>query len=148
MKKKLYLAGAMGCYGNDIKKANEWRNRVLTYIELSPYNKENIRCFNPASYYNYSEQIHKTEQEIMRFDFNQLKNSDIVLVNLKDIDKSIGTSDEVLFSYLHGIPVIGFYEDSDNINFVHPWKIEQMDRIETGKDALKNVIDYILEYYS
>ena len=138
----------MGCYGNDIKKANEWRNRVLTYIELSPYNKENIRCFNPASYYNYSEQIHKTEQEIMRFDFNQLKNSDIVLVNLKDIDKSIGTSDEVLFSYLHGLPVIGFYEDSDNINFVHPWKIEQMDRIETGKDALKNVIDYILEYYS
>ncbi len=84
----------------------------------------------------------------MRYEFNVLSGCDCVLVDLKNLEKSIGTSDEILLSYLRGIPVIGFYEGVDNIDSIHPWKVEQIDRIETGKDALQNAIDYILNYYS
>lgn len=150
MRKKIYLAGAIGCYKENPDKATKWRSVVRGEItEKTLYsNKEDWDVFNPTYYYNYWNPSHRTEKEIIRFEFNQLRQSDVVLVNLKDLEKSLGTSDEILFSYLHGIPVIGFYEDSDDISFVHPWKIEQIDRIETGKDALQNAIEYILEYYS
>ena len=30
---------------------------------------------------------------------------------------------------------------------IHPWKIEQIDRIETGKNALAKAMTYIVSYY-
>ena len=83
----------------------------------------------------------------MRFDLRMVRESDIVLVNLKDLHNSLGTSDEILYAFIKGKPVIGFLEDEVDYENVHPWKIEQIDRIETGKDAMKNAIDYIYRYY-
>jgi len=90
----------------------------------------------------------KPKKKLCGFEFNRIKQCDVVLVNLKDINISIGTSDELLFSYLNGIPIVGFCEESDYIDLIHTWKIEQIDRIESGKDALQNALDYILNYYS
>lgn len=148
MKKKIYLAGAIGCYKDCPERAIKWRNDVVKELYERGLDMS-FDVFSPTEYYNYWNPTHKTEKEIMRYEFNQIKHSTVVLVNLKDIDKSIGTSDEILFSYINNIPVIGFLDDSDDINeYVHPWKIEQIDRIETGENALKNALDYILEYYS
>lgn len=147
MKKKIYLAGAMGCYTDCPQKATQWREDVSKIIwERGCENKWSI--FDPTKHYNYWNPSHITEKEIMRYEFNVLSRCDCVLVDLKNLEKSIGTSDEILLSYLRGIPVIGFYEGADNIDSIHPWKVEQIDRIETGKDALQNAIDYILNYYS
>ena len=147
-KQKIYLAGAIGCYKDCPEKAKEWRRYVNFFLHVKGLENE-WEVFDPTNYYNYWNPTHKTEKEIMRYEFNQIKHSTVALVNLKDIDKSIGTSDEILFSYINNIPVIGFLDDSDDVNeYVHPWKIEQIDRIETGEKALENVLDYILEYYS
>ena len=83
----------------------------------------------------------------MLYELNTHQDSKIMLVNLKDLDKSIGTSDEILFAYLNRIPIIGFYEN-ENLSDIHPWKMEQINRIETGKDALLNAMNYIVNYYT
>ena len=147
MKKKMYLAGAIGCYKDNSEKATQWRKNICRILYERGCESE-WEAFDPTKYYNYWNPIHKTEKEIMRFEFNRIKQCDVVLVNLKDINISIGTSDELLFSYLNGIPIVGFCEESDYIDLIHTWKIEQIDRIESGKDALQNALDYILNYYS
>lgn len=142
MSKKVYLAGAMGCYEKDDNYPYFWRNNVRQWLE----SYTNFRCFSPCDYYNYTIQAQKTEKEVMKYEFHQLKNSDVMLVNLRDLDKSIGSSDEILFAYLNNIPIIGFLE-KENIDEIHPWKIEQIDRIEFGEDAMMNALYYINEYY-
>ena len=95
----------------------------------------------------------KNPSEVMRFDLRKVREADLILVNLKDLDKSLGTSDEILYAYMRGIPIIGFLKtekeltESDVQELVHPWKYEQIDRIETGEDAMEKAINYIIGYY-
>ena len=65
----------------------------------------------------------------MRFDLRKVKESRVVLVNLEDLYRSLGTSDEIMYAWLNDIPVIGFLEDEFLLNTVHEWKICQIDRI-------------------
>ena len=67
------------------------------------------------------------------------------LVNLDRLNKSIGTCDEILYAYMNDVPVIAFSEQ-ENLD-IHPWKIEQIDRVETGKNALTKAMMYIASYY-
>lgn len=147
MKKQIYLAGALGCYTVDESYPYDWRDKVIEYFEM--YLPDEFKCFDPTEHYRYYENKHKTEKEVMRYDLRALKNSDVVLVDLKNLHKSLGTSDEILYAYLHGIPVIGFYESDseEEIENLHPWKIEQIDRIEIGKNAMSEAMDYIADYY-
>lgn len=138
MKKQIYLAGAMGCYGKNSVQSLIWRQKAKELLE------DSFSVIDPTYYYNYGSNDHKTEKEIMRFDMRKVLESDIVLVNLKDLDKSLGTSDEILLAYLNNIPVIGFNTEN---TVIHPWKIEQIDRIEIGKTALLQACDYIINYY-
>lgn len=139
---KVYTAGAMSCYGNsDYPKT--WRGVVSDWFNRYT---NNIKCIHPTDYYEIGKDYHKSEREVMRFDLRNVRLSDVLLVNLKDLDKSIGTCDEIFYAYIKGIPVIGFYEEGTEKD-IHPWKIEEIDRIETGKDALLNSLKYIRDYY-
>lgn len=148
---KIYLAGAMGCYGSKDDEAKKWREEVKQYFFRwgEPY-----RVISPMDYYCYSSDDSKKPSETMRFDLRKVKESNLILVNLKDLDKSLGTSDEIFYAYMQGIPVVGFLqtekelEESKVMNIVHSWKYEQIDRIETGKNAMEKAIDYIKVYYS
>lgn len=146
MKKQIYLAGALGCYPVDEPYPYDWRDNVIEYFEK--FNDE-FKCFDPTEHYRYYEDKHKTEKEVMRYNLRALKNSDVVLVDLKNLHKSLGTSDEILYAYLHDIPVIGFYEcdSEEEIENLHPWKTEQIDRIEVGENAMSEAMDYIADYY-
>lgn len=155
MKKKVYLAGAMGCYGDDFKQATEWRNKAKKWFKV---NTDNFRCISPTDYFLYGGDNFTNEFEVMRFDLKKLKESDIVLANLKDLDKSIGTSDEILYAYLHDIPVIGFLETTYSISYnekeakdiakiIHPWKYIQINRIEYSYNAMEDAMKYINEFY-
>ena len=136
-KKAIYLAGAIGYYvvNNRSEKAKSWRKQV----ELLNESHSEFSIINPISYYKYNDGYQKTE--------NRLRKCSAVLVNLNDLDKSIGTSDEILFAYLHGIPVIGFVDNDEEYRKIHPWKIEQIDRIEVGEYALKRALEYIYLFY-
>lgn len=141
-RKLVYLAGAMGCYGED-PYPYSWRDKAKEYFK-NYY--PDFEALSPIDYYNYQNINHKSEREIMLYEMTAVQKSDIVLVNLKDLDKSLGTSDEILFAYLNRVPVIGFLENG-NLSDIHPWKKEQINRIETGEDAMDNAMDYIVNYY-
>ena len=146
--KSVYLIGAMQVYGNKSKEAKEWRNKVKEYFEKYSLNFE---CISPTDYYEIDGGYHKSEREVMRFDLRKVRESDIMLVNLKDIRQSIGSNDEIFYAYMSGKPIIGFIEDEfsgdELVDYVHEWKYEQIDRIETGENALGKACEYIKNYY-
>lgn len=151
MKKKVYLAGAMACYGKDDTTAKDWRNQVKKWFKDQT---DNFKVISPTDYYEYGKTFHQTEKEVMRFDLRKVKEADVVLVNLNDLEKSLGTSDEILLAYLCGIPVIGFlkpktnvYNSNEEITQLHPWKREQLDRIECAHDGMVKAMQYIKDYY-
>lgn len=148
---KIYLAGAMEAYENT-NEAKEWRDKVVEYFKNY---SDDFECVSPVEYYSYSDNCSKRSSEIMRFDLRKVRETNILLVNLKDIRKSVGTCDEIFYAYMKGNPIIGFIETSDNAfaernyleNYVHPWKYEQIDRIEVGQDALFDACEYIKNFY-
>lgn len=146
MNKVVYLAGAMSCYF-DTDQHNypkQWREDAKKYVKQL---YDDITLVSPTDFYEIGKNYHQTEKEVMRFDLRMVRESDIVLVNLKNLHSSLGTSDEILYAFISGKPVIGFIEDKEEVKNIHPWKIEQIDRIESGKSAMERAIDYIYRYY-
>lgn len=146
MHRNIYLAGAMSCYFNTKQHdyPKQWREDVKEYVKKL---YEDITLVSPTDFYEIGKNYHQFETEVMRFDLRMVREADMVLVNLKDLHSSLGTSDEILYAFISGKPVIGFLDDESELKNVHPWKIEQIDRIETGKGAMKRAIDYIYRYY-
>lgn len=146
MNKVVYLAGAMSCYFNtkDHDYPKNWREDVKKYVKD---NYDEITVISPTDYFEVGENYHQSDSEVMRFDLRMVREADIILVNLRDLDKSLGTSDEIFYAFISGKPIIGFLENADDICKVHPWKLEQIDRIETGQNAIGKALSYIYRYY-
>lgn len=146
MNRVVYLAGAMSCYFNTEQHdyPKQWREDAKEYVKKL---YDDITLVSPTDFYEIGKNYHKSETEVMRFDLRMVRESDIVLVNLKDLHSSLGTSDEILYAFIRGNTVIGFIDDESELKNIHPWKIEQIDRIETGKDSMERAIDYIYRYY-
>ena len=113
---------------------------------------DNFKVVNPTKYYTYGKKYHKSDNEVFRFDLRKVKKSDVVLVNLNDIRKSIRTCIEVYEAHKSDIPVIGFLDEElpieAMINLIHPWIYCCVDRIETGKESMDRACRYIKEYYN
>lgn len=152
MRVYIYLAGAIGCYGVGAEYPKQWRKLASEWFEKYPgyiYGDYNFRCIDPTQYYEYGRDYHKSEKEVMLFDLRKIRCSDVVLVNLKDIEESPGTIDEIFYAWLNKIPVIGFFDtenNKDDFN-LHPWIREQIDRIEVGENAMRKAMVYIKDYY-
>lgn len=147
--KTIYLCGAMEAY-KDTNKAETWRNEVKNYFSKYLLGFE---CISPTDFYSFQNNCATRSSEIMRFDLRKVKEADIVLVNLNDIRKSLGTSDEILYAYTLGKPIIGFVDmEFTNKNdlelYVHSWKYEQIDRIETGEGSMLRACEYIKDFYA
>lgn len=146
MNKTVYLAGAMSCYfktdQSDYPK--QWREDAKKYV-IKHY--DDITLISPTDFYEIGKNYHKTESEAMRFDLRMVRESDVILVNLKDLNNSLGTSDEIFYAFIKGKPIIGFLNDGSEYKNIHPWKIEEIDRIETGKNAMYSALDYINKHY-
>lgn len=128
--------------------AKEWREECKKWFAE---NCENVKCISPVDYYNYGNNESKTGLEIMRFDLNKVKNSDLILVDMNCLRKTIGTNDEIFYAYMLGKPIIGFIDNEVNgmelENLIHPWKFWQTARIEVGQDAMKKAMLHIKDYY-
>lgn len=142
-KKVVYLAGAIEVYG-DSNYPKEWRQKATDILF-------EFKCISPTDYYEYGKNYHKRNSEVMRFDLRKVREADIVLVDLNKVRQSLGTSDEILYAYILGKPIIGFVSKDISAKeleyHVHSWKYEQIDRIETGIDALEKACEYINCYY-
>ena len=102
------------------------------------YYEDRFNIFDPVIYYSNHSDNQYTYKEVMRYRFRAIKQSDVLLVNLNNID--IETSDDILYAYLNNVPVIAFSDSNSNID---DQKIEQIDRVETGKDALTKVMMHV-----
>mgnify|MGYP002513575023 CR=1 FL=1 len=144
MNRTIYLAGAISCYFNTDQDndSEQWREDTKKYVKKL---YEDITLISPTDLYKIGKSYHKSES--MRFNLRMVREADIILVNLRDLHTSLGSSDEIFYAFISGKPIIGFLEDESDTKNVHPWKAEQIDRIETGKDAMKRAIDYIYGYY-
>ena len=140
---KIYTAGKMA--GLSYEEQMGWRKEIERLIRQKT--EANITFIHPLAYYRYDKTEHKSEREVKSWDLNQVKDSDIVIVNLSDIADSIGTHYELgvidamnSFGYKH-IYVIGVGKPNTN----HPWidltLLRQEDNFE---DAAEYVVNYLL----
>lgn len=139
MSKKIKIYEAGGMSGLDLDTMNNWR---LKATELLKSYSDNIHTINPVEYYNFSmSKENYTEHEVKFFDLYQVKNCDLVLVNLDLSINSIGTAIELHEAHDNWhIPVIGYGEKE-----IHPWmELSLTKRVKTLEEAVEHIIEYYL----
>ncbi len=135
---RVYLSGGMG--NLSFEEQSKWRNQMINAIKFNYEYDKKIVFFNPVDYYNFEEKKQKTEREVMEFDLNALRNSNLVIVNFND-PTSLGTCAELAIAYEMKIPIIGINRDN---NELHPWLECFCNRM---CDSLKEAAEYIVEFY-
>ena len=139
---KIYLAGGMGSFGKEeFNKANNWRVFCKNILEQCEC-EYNVKVCNPNDYYSFADNEPKymSDKEVMRFDLNKVRHSNLIIVNFNDM-KSLGTMAEIAIAYEHRIPIIGLDVDNQSL---HSWQIEMTDRIFTD---INEMLDYIEDFY-
>lgn len=138
----IYLAGGMSNFGkDDFNKCNSWREHCKFILENYECDYR-VKVTNPNDYYNFKKEIpaYDSQREIMEFDLNKVRNSDLIVVNFNDMH-SLGTMAELAIAYEKRIPVIGLDVDKQNL---HPWQIEMCNKIFSNIETL---LYYIKDYY-
>lgn len=138
-KVKIYLSGSMS--GISFEEQSKWRESFKNAILYGDYDYEKKPIFfNPVNYYNFEEKRYKSEKEIMEFDLNALRNSDLIIVNHNN-PSSIGTAMELMLAYELRIPIIGINKDK---KVLHPWLNECCSRM---CDDIREAVDYTVEFF-
>lgn len=138
--KTIYLCGSIT--GLTPQLASEWRKRIKNKLQhIAKDIGVSIKVFDPCTYYNYETTDYDSEHEVRQFELHMLKKSDLVIVNLANFSKSIGSSQELAIADEYRIPVIALNEDKQEL---HPW-IE--DCIWKSFDDENKMIEYITYYY-
>lgn len=141
--KKIYTCGKMS--GISFQEQMEWRSNVEHEVRIRTYYDFDVKFIHPPMFYNYEENNHQSEREILEWEMAQLHDCDIVVVNLDGIEDTTGSHMELgavqginMFGDKH-IFVIGLGKDEN----LHPWIRESCIRIEEDPDK---VADYICNY--
>lgn len=136
---RIYLSGSMS--GVSFEEQSKWRQQVIDAITYNYDCAKKSVFFNPVQYYNFTEVRHRSEREVMEFDLNALRNSDLVIVNFND-PKSIGTAVELAIAKELHIPVIGI--NKNNEQELHPWLVEFTTRMCYD---IREAVEHAVEFY-
>lgn len=141
----VYLAGKMT--GLPDKEIHEWRNdakKCFNYLEVNTIDPSIL--FDDESLYG-----HESEREVMRYELRAVRKSAVVLVNMKNINTSVGTIMELATAFESNVPIIGFYDGHFNPDKVHPWIMEVVervfDKVADDEEVILNVAAYIKSIY-
>lgn len=136
----IYLIGGMSKFSKDnFDVGNEWRLDIKNQLET--ISKHDVRVTNPNDYYNFLyEPMWDSEREIMEYDLNKVRESDLCICNFNDV-YSLGSMAELAIAYDRRIPVIGLAEHNEEL---HPWQKEMVTKLFTDREEL---IHYIINYY-
>ena len=135
---KIYLSGGMGSLS--FEEQSKWRKQIINEIDINCHCEKKPIFFNPVDHYNFTEVRYKTEREVMNFDLNALRHSDLVIVNFND-PNSLGTCAELAIACEMKIPIVGINKDSQKL---HPWLECFCDRM---CDDTREAVDYVVEFY-
>lgn len=136
---KIYLSGGMG--NLSFEEQSKWRKQIINAIKFGDYHCEkNPIFFNPVDYYNFEEVRYKSDREVMEFNLNALRHSNLVVVNFND-PKSLGTCAELAIAYEMKIPIIGINKNEYDL---HPWLVEFTVRI---CDNIREAVEHVVEFY-
>lgn len=137
---KIYLSGGMG--NLSFEEQYKWRKQIIDAVKFGDYHCEKkANFFNPVDYYNFTEVRYRSEREVMEFDLNALRHSDLVIVNFND-PKSLGTCAELAIAYEMKIPIIGINKNKTEL---HPWLTEFTTRMcDDIREAVEHVVDFYL----
>ena len=122
------------------EEQSRWRQQIQDAIRYNYECEKKAIFFNPVQYFNFEEVKHKSEREVMEFDLNGLRSSDLVLVNFND-PSSLGTCAELAIAYEMKLPIVGINKDGKEL---HPWLECFCNRIFGG---LKEAVEYVVEFY-
>lgn len=138
----IYLCGGMEKFGAEhYEKSNDWREYCCDILNNSECEyKANV--INPNRYFNFLDnpKRYKTSREVMEFDLNKVRNSDLIIVNFND-KYSLGSMAELAIAYDRRIPIIGLNKEDQEL---HSWQIEMCTRIFPNVDEL---LDYVEDFY-
>ena len=141
---KIYTCGKMS--GIPYEQQIKWRKYIEKCVKDNTlYRDCNVRFIHPPLFYNYEENQHKSEREIFEWELTQVHDCDIVVVNLDQIDTTIGSHMELgtvnainMFGDKHIFVIgVGKFEN------LHPWIKESCLRIE---DSFEHAAIYICDY--
>lgn len=136
---KIYLSGGMGSLS--FEEQSKWRKQIINAILYGDYHYEKKPIFfNPVDYYNFTEVRYKSEREVMNFDLNALRHSDLIIVNFND-PSSLGTCAELAIGYELKIPIIGINKDGVDL---HPWLCCFCDRM---CNDIREAVEHVTEFY-
>jgi len=116
MRSKVYLAGPITGLG--WKDCTDWRDAVVKKLSkynilgLSPLRGKNYLSQEECLQDNYGEHVMSTSKGITYRDMNDVRQSDVILVNLLGTEKiSIGTILEIGAAFVLNKPIILVMED-------------------------------------
>lgn len=134
----VYLAGKMT--GLSLDEMSRWRIKAAGELNGAGFN-----VLDPVKVFEVEikEDTHLLAREIVDSNKFQIKNSDIILVELNHENISIGTIGEIVYARGLGKPVIVWGKATNIIS--HPWIREHITAIYYD---LETAIDYIIEKYS
>lgn len=148
MSYRIYTAGKMA--GLSSYDQMEWRKRIEISVrraaDIVGISQSEIRFIHPPMFCQYGEAYFQSEREVKDWDLNQVRNSDIVIVDLDTVETSTGTHYELgmvdavnSFGNKH-IFVVGIGGEN---KVLHPWIEDTLHRRETDYD---DAADYIVNY--
>jgi len=134
---KIYLCGGMS--GLNMASQNEWRVKYKEWL-LKQETNYKLTIINPCDYFNFVNKRHISEREIMNYDLNHVRTSNLLLTNFNS-PNSIGSAIEMYLAKELHIPVIGINKGNE----IHPWILECVDRMfDNENDALEYIKDFYL----
>lgn len=138
----IYLCGGMSKFGKEhFEESNQWREYCKNSLEKCEC-AYNVKVINPNDYFSFIENPHtyQTQREIMEFDLNKVRNSDLIIINFNDV-YSLGSMSEIAIAYERKIPIVGINLKNQDL---HPWQIEMTNRIFNN---INEMLDYIKDKY-
>lgn len=139
---KIYTAGKM--FGLSFEEQMGWRKNIEQLIRQRT--DVPLRFVHPPLYFRYDKREHKSEREVKQWELSQVRDSDIVIVNLNGVNDSTGTHYELSmadavnsFGNKH-IYIIGIGKSDTQ---VHPWIELSLLRSE---EEYEKAADYIADY--
>lgn len=123
-----------------------WRTEIANLIKNMT--EQPVIFVHPPTFYNYEQKDYKSEKEIKEWELNQLKQCDILVINLDGINDSVGSHFEISTAEAINslcnkhIYIIGVGKSKEPL---HPWiELSLLRHEDNFEDAARYITEYLL----